>query len=109
MTSEEQEYHRKANNTRTLVLSVAMGISEWKRESAREMVPQYAFEMELINGPDPTVGTLARAMGVDRSNLWMCLGIYRGERRNKVRETLEEFLDLLPGGMTQVLALLEKL
>lgn len=114
MTPEQrEEERRRAKLTRALVKAVAMAAQiapeGEKRDAARQMVPVFAASEDLLEGPEPTVLDLAKAMGVDRSNLWMCLGIYNGEPRHKMRRRLEEFIGLTPGGMTQVLALLEKL
>ncbi len=109
MTPEEQDEHRRADRTRTLVIAVACGISEWKKGTAREIVPKYAEELELLGQEKANVPGLARAMDVDRANLHVCLGGDPKNRRDNVRRRLEDFLGLTPGGMTQALSLMEKL
>lgn len=109
MTLEEQIHHRQAERTRTLTIAVAMGVSSWHKGTAQMVVPAYAYERGLLKTAEPTVAHLARAMGVNRSNLWACLGHYRGHRRQNLREAMEDFLGLVPGGMSQVLKVVEKL
>ena len=104
MTPEEK---RRVKRTSELKIAVALGVSQWGKNAALEMVPVWACEEGLI--PIPTYRELARSMKVNHSNLWICLSYYNGEPRHNVRAKLESFLDLSTGGMYDVLAILEKL
>ena len=98
MTQEEES---KAKRTRTLKVAVALGISQWGKNAAREMVPEFAL------GPSGTISALARAIGVNRSSLSLCLGAQ--SPKHDVRRKLEDFMDISTGGMTDVLSVIEEI
>ncbi len=85
--------------TRVLKISVALGVKQFGMNSARQMVPEFAL------GAAGNMTTLAQEIRVTRRHLSRCLGVQQPLRA--VRRALEEYLELTPGGMDDVLAILE--
>lgn len=104
---------QRAKRTRDLKVAVTVRAQQLEpegrsHEAAVQIVPQWAYDDGKCAAP--TVPSLARAMNVDRSMLWrllMCESPYQ-----PTRERLEEYLELTPstpGGITDVLSVVEKL
>jgi len=91
----------KAEYTRILKISVALGVAQFGKNSARQMVPEFAL------GADGNMATLAQEIGETRRDLSRCLGIQQPKRH--VRRALESYLELTPGGMDDILSVLEAL
>ena len=103
----------KASRTSELKKAVALGVSQWGRDAAREMVPAWACAEgnrdNDLRWPtrEPTIASLARAIDVSHNAMTLCLG---GQRPGyKTRTKLEEYLGLTIGGMTDVLSVISKL
>ena len=86
-------------NASDLVKAVALAIPEYGKEAAKEMVLEMAGEDSLTS--------FARLLRVDRSSLSTCLSGNRPHHR--LRRQIEAHLDLTPGAMTNVLAMVESL
>ncbi|MCK5316270.1 MAG: hypothetical protein KAJ55_00070 [Anaerolineales bacterium] len=112
MTPEQKAERRLKRRTSHLKKAVAIQAQEMEptgnaRNAGREMVPYWAYKRRLCK--EPTVASLAQAIGEDRSSLTNLLAIARGGVKTRMRRKLEDHLELTPGGMTDVLAVLEEL
>ena len=96
----EQRYTQRLR-TSELVAAVRIGVGVYGVEAARQTVPEFAGFGSI---PD-----LAEAMDLNRSALWQMLGFHRGQPKTNVRRFLESYLNLSPGGMTEVMSLIEPL
>jgi hypothetical protein len=104
---------QRAERTRSLKLAVTIRAQQLEpegrsHEAAALVVPVWAHE----NGKceEPTIPSLAKAAGVDRSLLWRLLMCKYPAL--PTRERLEEYLELTPstpGAMSEVLSVVEKL
>lgn len=79
-----------------LVKSVAMAKRIHGKDAARRIIPEFAGEESITS--------LAKAMDVNRSALSLCLGAVDGRPATKLKRALEDYLDIPPGGMDEVLA-----
>jgi hypothetical protein len=98
---EAEKRHTQKLRTAELLAAVRIGVGVYGQNAAREIVPEFA---EFGSIPD-----LAEAMEVNRSALWQMLGFHRRQPKHNVRRFVEAYLNLSPGGMTEVMSLIEPL
>ena len=85
--------------TSDLVKAVGIAANEYGRSAGTAMILETADE--------ETITSLADTLGVYRPSLSSCLA---GKRKEyKIRTLLEKHLNLTPGALTRVLALMEAL
>ena len=93
---------REAQQRRLTILKrqVRAALKKHGRRAAREVVPAFAGEA--------SISALARAMGVERSLLTLCLSVHKNRPSRRIRRLLDDHLSLPRGGMDLVLALVEE-